>query len=257
MFELFNIGFLPVTYLDLLDISIVAILFYWLYAKVKNNITFQVLIGLALILGLSFITEAINLKSINWILEILSDIWLLGFIILFQPELRNLLLMITRSSLFQFFIKSKMSESIDEVVEATIEFSENHIGALIVFPRTQSAKMTIDTGVILNASVSKDLLTSIFIVKSPLHDGAVVIDNHILMAARCILPLANIEKYNGKNLGTRHRAALGLSEQIDAVILIVSEETGWISIAESGVLEMNISKHDLDKILREKVLEEK
>jgi len=256
MSELFNIGFLTVSIIDLIDVAIVTVLFYWIYNELKHTIAIQILFGLVILLGLSFITEAFNLKSMNWILTILSEIWLLAFIILFQPELRKLLLMVTRLQVFQIFIKTKISETLDEVIEATISFSEKHIGALMVFPRNQNVQMAIETGITLNANVSKELLTSIFVLKSPLHDGAVIINNQTIIAARCILPLANTEKYKGKNLGTRHRAALGLSEQIDVVVLIVSEETGWISIADRGELTLNIPKEELNEVLRNRLYEQ-
>lgn len=253
MIELFNIGFLKVTIIDIADIVIVAILFYYVYKALKNTIALQILFGMVIIIALSFITEAINLKGLNWILRTISDIWVLAFVILFQPELRKLLLLITRSQLFQIFVKSKISETIDEVVDAAIECSEKHIGALIVFTRTQNVQMTIDTGIKLQATVSHELLLSIFNTKSPLHDGAVIIDNQMATAARCVLPLSTTTKIGRKNLGTRHRAGLGLSEQVDAVVLIVSEETGWISIAERGDLILNIDADHLHSILSEKL----
>lgn len=251
--ELFKIGFLTVSIIDLIDILIVSALFYWLYRALKDTVAVQILFGLVILIGLSFITEAINLKSINWILRAVANVWLLAFIVLFQPELRKVLLMITRSPLFRFFIKSKMSKTIDEVIDTVFELSEKHVGALIVFTRSQNVKMTVDTGIPLQAFVSKELLISIFNTKSPLHDGAVIIDNELIIAARCVLPLSTVTKYKGRNLGTRHRAGLGLSEQVDSITLIVSEETGGISIAESGSMILNISREQLPQILGAKL----
>jgi diadenylate cyclase len=251
--ELFRIGFLSVTLLDLLDISLVAVIFYWVYKAMRNTIAVQILFGLVVLIGLQFITEAVNLSSINWILETIQDIWILAFIILFQPELRKMLLLLTRAPFFQFFMKSKVSESLELISDAVFEMSDKHIGALIVFPRSQNVKMTIDTGIPLQATVSYELMLSIFSTKSPLHDGAIVIDGDIIMAARCVLPLSSETKHKGRNLGTRHRAAIGLTEQIDAIVLIVSEETGWISIADSGELMMNISRDRLVSILKDKL----
>lgn len=253
MIELFKIGFLSVTLFDLLDIALVTALFYWLYKALKDTVAVNVLFGLVIIIGLSFITEVINFRSINWILKTISDIWLIAFIILFHQEIRKLLLLITRSPLFKAFVKSKIAETIDEVLDSAKELSEKHIGALMVFPRTQNVQMTIDTGIRLQASVSKELLISIFNTKSPLHDGAVIIDNQMVLAARCILPLSGVTKYKTKNLGTRHRAGLGLSEQVDAVVLIVSEETGAISIADSGELTLNIPIDHLPAVLAAKL----
>lgn len=254
--ELFRIGFLSVTLIDLVDISLVAVIFYWVYKAMRDTIAVQILFGLVILIGLQFITEAVNLSSINWILETIQDVWILAFIILFQPELRKMLLLLTRTPFFMFFMKTKVSESFDTVFEAVSEMSDKHIGALLVFPRSQNVKMTIDTGIPLQATLSTELLLSIFSTKSPLHDGAIVIDGNIIAAARCVLPLSSETKYGGRNLGTRHRAALGLTEQIDAVVLIVSEETGWISIADSGELLLNVPKDRLIKTLKNKLDDE-
>ena len=209
MIELFRLGFLSFTILDLIDIGIVTILFFWIYRLLKDTVAVQILFGLVILIGLSFITEAGSLRSINWILRTIADIWLIAFIILFQPELRKMLLMITRSPIFRIFVKSKISETIDEVIDATFEFSEKHIGALIVFTRSQNVQMTVDTGIKLQAAVTRELLLAIFNTKSPLHDGAVIIDNQVAVAARCVLPLTTITKYEGRNLGTRHRSEIG------------------------------------------------
>jgi diadenylate cyclase len=253
MIDLFKIGFLTVTLIDLIDITIVTIFFYWLYQRLRDTIAVNVLFGLVIVIALSFITEAVNLKSINWILRTISDIWLIAFIVLFQPEIRKLLMIISRSKIFRSFVQTKIGETIDEVVDAVKELSEKHIGALIVFPRSQNVQMTIDTGVRLQATLTKELILSIFNVKSPLHDGAIIVENNIIVAARCILPLSQQTKFKGRNLGTRHRAALGLSEQIDAIVLVVSEETGSISIADSGELSLNISIDNLAGVLSTKL----
>ncbi|MCX6153323.1 MAG: diadenylate cyclase CdaA [Candidatus Kapabacteria bacterium] len=253
MNQLFKIGFFSVTLIDFLDILIVAGIIFWLYRALKDTIAIQVLVGLVILIGLQFFAEAISLRSLNWILKTISTIWLLAFIILFQPEIRKILLLFTQNPIFSIFIKSKISEMLEEVTDAAIELSEKHIGALIVFARTQNVTMNTEIGIKIQATVSTELLISIFNPKSPLHDGAVVLDNNMLMNARCVLPLSTVTKFNGKNLGTRHRAALGLVEQIDALVLIVSEETGWISIAEKANLELNIPKENLLVTLRNRL----
>ncbi len=255
--DLFRIGFLSFTITDLLDIAIVTLVFFWVYKALKNTIAVQILFGLIILMGLSFIAEAVNLKSVNWILKIISDIWLIAFIILFQPELRRVLLMLTQGPIFNLFGRANISQTIDGIVQAAIEMSEKHVGALIVFTRSQNVAMSIDTGIPLNAKVSRELILSIFNTKSPLHDGAVIIDNQMIVAARCVLPLSHVTKYENKNLGTRHRAALGLSEQIDAVILVVSEETGSISIAQRAKFNLNINKDDLLKVLNQHLYQKK
>ncbi|MDT3740770.1 MAG: diadenylate cyclase CdaA [Candidatus Kapabacteria bacterium] len=247
--ELFKIGFLTITTFDLLDVIIVAVLFYYLYRALKNTVAVQILFGMVIIIALQFITEASNFKSLNWILRTISDVWLLAFVILFQPELRKLLLIITRSPIFRLFVKPKISESLDEIVDAVKELSSKHIGALIVFTRSQNVQMTVDTGVPMQAAISRELLLSIFNTKSPLHDGAVIINNDLILAARCVLPLSSVTKYGGKNLGTRHRAGLGLSEQVDTLVIIVSEETGGVTMAEGGELILNIPDEELFSII--------
>ena len=253
MAEIFKIGFLNITIIDLIDVAIVSVLFFWLYRAMKDTVAVQILFGLMIIIGLSFITEAANLKAFSWILKTISNIWLLAFIILFQPELRRLMLRITSMPFLKIFIRSKYSETIDEVIDAVEELSGKHIGALIVFTRSQNVEMTVDTGIPLQALVSRELLVSIFNTKAPLHDGAVIIDNQLIVAARCVLPLSSVTKYDGRNLGTRHRAALGLSEQVDSVILIVSEETGTVALAEKGDLTLNIPKENLHFILKSRL----
>ncbi len=250
MINLFHIGFIDFTLIDLLDIGIVAILFFAIYRALRDTVAVQILLGFVAILGISFITESANMKALNWVLRAISDVWLVAFIVLFQPELRRVMLLITRSRLFRLFIRQNIAETIDEIIDAAKELSEKHIGVLIVFPRSQNVKMTIDTGIPLQAVVSKELLVSIFNPRSPLHDGAVIIENELLVAARCVLPLSTTTKFEGRNLGTRHRAALGIAEQSDAVALIVSEETGAISIACDGTLELNVNFKELSFKLR-------
>ncbi len=240
MIELFRIGFLQITLIDVLDIGIVTILFFALYSVLRDTIAVRILLGFILMLIVSFITQSLNLKALNWILRAIADIWLIAFIILFQPEIRRVLLMITRTKLFRVIVKRNLSQTLDQIVEAVKELSDRHVGALLVFPRSQNIKMTIDTGIPIQALVSSELLLSVFNPKSPLHDGAVIIENDMITAAKCVLPLSTMSRNDLGNLGTRHRAALGLSEQSDAVIVIVSEETGAISLAREGHLTQQI-----------------
>lgn len=254
--EFFKLGFLAFNLIDLLDILIVAILFFLLYKALKNTIAIQILIGMIIILALQFITEAIHLKSLNWIINTIWDVWLIAFIVLFQPELRKLLLIITKSSVLSFFVKPKLTKYYDEIIESIIELSEKHIGALIVFTKNQNVQMTVDTGIPIEAVVSKELIMSIFNVKSPLHDGAIIVEGDMIVAARCILPLSSMTRYGNKNLGTRHRAALGLSEQSDAIILVVSEETSGISLCQAGEMTLNIKHDELYQILKMRLSDE-
>jgi len=255
MIELFSIGFISFTLFDAIDIILVSILFYILYRSLKGTVAVQILLGLLVVLSISFTTQAVNLKSLKWILRVLSDVWLIAFIILFQPEIRRVLISFTRNKLFSAFLPSNLSEVLDEVIEAARELQEKHIGALIVFAKSNNIKVTVDSGIPIQAIVSKELILSIFHTRSPLHDGAIVVDGSMILAARCILPLSMTTKLEGKNLGTRHQAALGLAETSDSVVLIVSEETGAISIATNGELFIDVHINNLGNVLKKKLSE--
>jgi diadenylate cyclase len=253
MIELFKISFLSVTVLDILDILVVTCVLYVLYQAAKNTVAVQVFLAIVALLALYFITEALHLRLLNLILRTLSGIWLLGFIVLFAPEIRRLMLVVVRSRLFSIFGRSQLSETIDEIVKAAVEMSEKHVGALIVFTRATNIKMTIETGIPIQAQLSKELLLSIFNTKSPLHDGAVIIQNTTIEAARCILPLSLTTRYKGKHLGTRHRAAIGISEQADVLVLVVSEETGKINLAEEGEFIAGVTATNLEAVLAQRL----
>lgn len=253
MVEIFKIGFISITLLDLIDLGLLFLIFLWLYKLLKDTVAVQILFILVLLIFVTFISEMINLRSLNWLLKTVMGVWLLAFIILFQPELRRVLLKLSSLPLLRFFIKTNLTKTIDEVISAVKEMSENHIGGLIVFARSQNLEMNMDTGIPIGAPVSRDLILSIFNPKSPLHDGAILIDGSTILYAKCILPLSTVTKLEGRLLGTRHRAALGLTEQTDALVLIVSEETGGISIAESGHLEFNVPKNKIEIVLSEKL----
>lgn len=253
MIDLFSIGFIDVSLIDIIDIIIVTALLYKLHQVLRNTIAVQIFLGIIAILAVYFLTEVINFRSLNWILQTLSNIWLLAFIVLFQPELRRLLLVIVRAPMFSNLMGSNLNEAIDEVLEAAQEMSEKHVGALIIFARARNIKMTIETGIPVQGVLSREMLLSIFNTKSPLHDGAVIVQNGLIEAAGCILPLSSTTKYQRFKIGTRHRAALGISEQADVLALVVSEETGKISLAEEGTLYMHLSIDKLDKLLREKL----
>ncbi len=251
--ELFQIGFLTVTLIDLVDIALVSFLFYRLYLAVQGTIAIQIFAGLVLVLGSVFVAQALNLKAMTSILRTITDIWVIAFIILFQPELRRLLVLVGRSPVVRLFLKMNVDESIDEVAGAVAELSRKKYGALMVFVRATGIRMHAETGTKLDAMVSRTLLLSIFNPRSPLHDGAVVIKDRVIEAARCTLPLSSITTWEGHLLGTRHRAGLGISEQADVIVVIVSEETGTISIAENGTLYREITAGNLRRELKNRL----
>jgi len=249
MIELFKIGFLRITLIDVVDILIVSVIIRQLYIWMKGTIAAQIFLGLLFLVLLSFISELINLKLLNWLLKFISDVWVLAFIILFQPELRRLLMLVGNNPLFRLVFKPNVTAVIDEIVEAVGEMSQKQIGALIVLPRQTGIRSIVETGVPIQAKVTKELLLTIFFPRSPLHDGAVVISGDRVEAAACTLPLSPQLRIGNFLLGTRHRAALGLSEISDAIVIVVSEETGTISVAEAGKLTRGLSPEGLRKKL--------
>ncbi len=251
--ELFKIGFLTFTVVDLIDILLVSVIFYRLYLLMRGTIAAQIFVGLVLILAISFVAQAANLKAMNWILRALTDIWVIAFIVLFQPELRRLLVLVGRNPVVRYFIKTDVDESINEVIAAVTELSRKKQGALIIFVRATGIRTHVETGTKLEALVSRSLILSIFNPRSPLHDGAIVIKDRLIEAAHCILPLSNTADHDGQPLGTRHRAALGISEQADVVVVIVSEESGIVSIAEDGLLKRGYTPAVLRRELKDRL----
>lgn len=229
---------IKITYI--IDIGIIAIVFYKVLGLIKETRAEQLVKGFLIILIISKLSEWAKLYAINYILQNTFTIGLIALVIIFQPELRKALEHLGRS---QWLISSnkkgsveEQTRSINEIVDAVSVMSRKKIGALIVLERLIGINDIIDTGTMLDAKVSADLLMNIFYPKSPLHDGAVVIKNNRIMAAGCLLPLSS-NKYISKELGTRHRAAMGMTESSDALIVIVSEETGAISMAVEGKLQ--------------------
>jgi len=248
--ELFRIGFLSVSLVDILDIALVALIFYKLYMVMRGTVAAQIFAGLVLIVIFSFVAQAINFKAMNWMLRTLTDIWVIAFIVLFQPELRRLLVLIGRNRFVRKFLRIGAEDAIDEIAATAGELSRKHHGMLIVVIRSTGLKAFVETGLPLQAMISKPLLVSIFNPRSPLHDGAVVIRDRVVEAARVTLPLSQTSKIGDTALGTRHRAALGISEQADVVSVVVSEETGTISLADNGMLLRGLSAQELRSELR-------
>jgi len=248
--ELFKIGFISVRWMDLVDIALVAFISYRLYIAMRRTIAVQILAGLLVVFIFSLVAQALELKAMSAMLKVLTDLWVLAFIILFQPELRRLLVLVGRSPIVRFFMKMNVDESIDEVVAAVTELSKKKMGALIIFTRASGIRMFSETGTRMDALVSRTLLLSIFNPRSPLHDGAVIIRDRLVESARCTLPLSSITSWDGHLLGTRHRAGLGVSEQADVVVVIVSEETGTVTLAENGTLARGLTPAVLRKELK-------
>ena len=248
-----------ITINDIIDILIVAYIFYGIFMFIKDTRAGQVLKGIILLLVATQISDIFKLHTLHWILVHSLDIGLIAAIIIFQPELRAGLEHIGRTQ-FKFFIKNSetLSEKdsnkvIDEIIESLYSLSRQRIGALIIMERETKIGDIINTGTIIDSEISRQLLINIFIPNTPLHDGAVVIRENKIKAAACFLPLTQ-SKDLSKDLGTRHRAAIGISEVSDCISLVVSEETGDVSIAKAGKLYRNISKDRMASILKNNLI---
>lgn len=249
MFDIFKIGFLTISFVDVIDIFLVTVIIYKLYTVIRGTIASQIFIGLIVVLLLSFLAQAANFKALGWLLKLVSDIWVIAFIILFQPEIRRLLVLVGRNPIMRLFFRSSEKNVADTITEAAFELAQHQHGALIVVVKSTGIRGVVETGEEINAKVTKNLLRSIFFPRSPLHDGAVIVKSDVIEAARCTLPLSQETSIEGVTLGMRHRAGLGITEQADVMSVIVSEETGGISFAESGKLRQGLSKDALKKLL--------
>jgi diadenylate cyclase len=221
--------------LDVVDILIVAFVFYRLLLMVKGTRAFQMFIGLAVIFVLSVVSKALQLNALNWLFSGLQTVWIVAFVVLFQPELRRFLSQAGQSRLYRRLFKPTTRETLPEIMRAAQEFSNKRTGAIIVLRRTAALRNYIETGTRIDGLVTAEFLQSIFTPRSPLHDGAVIIAEDRVVAAGCILPLSQSETVS-RSLGTRHRAAIGLTEETDAIVIVVSEETGRLSLVRRGKL---------------------
>lgn len=239
-------------FLDIIDIAIVAICIYKLYMMIKETRAEQLIKGLVIIFIFVKISDSLKLYTVNWVLENMMTALAIMIIVVFQPELRKILETIGRSNIltksFADIRGEKVDKCVEEIVHAVFSLSRQKIGALIIFERSTGLGDVVETGTTLNSAISSELLINIFIPNTPLHDGAVVIKNDTIKAAACFLPLST-EQSISKELGTRHRAAIGMSEKSDCLALIVSEETGGISIAEHGKINRYLDEPTLTKIL--------
>lgn len=230
---LFKLGFLTVTFIDLVDIVLVTWVFFKVYQYFKDTRAGQMLVGLVILLISSFIFNSFGLSAMSWLVNQFQTVWVVAFVILFQPEIRRLLIYVGQTRFFQRIFKMGTSRSLEAIVEASLQLSAKKWGALIVIQRETGLRSYKEASVQLKGEVSAPLLLSIFNPDSPLHDGAVILQNTLIEAAGCILPLTESQMILPE-MGTRHRAALGITEESDAIVVIVSEERGTISTAENG-----------------------
>lgn len=237
----------------IVDVLIVLYLLYKLIKSSKKTRVWQLLKGIILYVILTAVSSVLHLRILNFILTTFLSYGVIALIVIFQPELRRALEQLGNNKITRYFgidkdLQTKTKEDIYKIMVAVNELAKTSTGALIVLERDIKLQDIVDTGVIINSDVSPQLLVNIFVPNTPLHDGAVIISDNKIKAAACILPLAS-DKDISKALGTRHRAALGMSKETDSIVIIVSEESGRVSVAKDGKLILDIGEDNLRQLL--------
>lgn len=244
---------------DILDILITTFILYKILEFIKDTRAQQLLKGLLFVIAAYFVADYMNLYVVHWILKAVFTVGLFALVVIFQPELRRGLEYMGRSKIgmskFVKIDKDKAKYISDEIASITASFSDSKTGALIVFERDVTLEDVAETGTLINADISAELLGNLFYEGAPLHDGAVIIRQDKVYAAGCVLPLTDKISLN-KSLGTRHRAGIGITENSDALTLIVSEETGIISVAKDGQIIRFLEKKNVEKILLDLFIDE-
>jgi len=266
MIGAFQIGFLQIRLLDLIDILMVGALIYQLYRLVWGSLAFNIFLGLLIVYLVTIVVRALNMELLSGILGQFINVGVIAVLIVFQPEVRRFLLYIGRSSRFsresiwnklsirKWRLSTEKEIEINAIIKAVDKLSRTNTGALIVIATTSKLQFIANTGVILNARISSALLESIFYKNNPLHDGAVIIADNKILAAKCILPVSENPDLPS-HLGMRHRAAVGITEHSDALSIVVSEERGQISYAYQGQIHLNIDTDQLKETLMRALLE--
>jgi diadenylate cyclase len=264
---------LPIGFWDVVDVAVLTFLIYKAVTLVRETRAGGLIKGIAFV-GAAYLlmnyvgNEYEGMKAMRFLLTSVLDIGLLALIVLFQPELRRSLEKMGHSSVSKIsvlpfasdspeVISARWSPAIEAVCDACEDLASTSTGALIVIEQSSKLGEQIDTGTLINAMPSKELFGNVFYPKTPLHDGAVIIRDGVVLAAGCFLPNSQKEDVINKALGSRHRAAIGMSEISDAIVIVVSEETGNISVAENGVLTRSYTRDSLKKLLRSRLLQEK
>lgn len=249
---------------DIIDLAVLAYIVYIILKLIRETRAGQLVKGILLLVAGYYLSSFFELKVINFILRHALDIGLIAMIILFQPELRRALEKFGRTKFgvkllgigaVSDEVKSKWNVAIEAICDACVELSASCTGALIVCERQVRLGEQIETGTVLNATPSKEVFGNIFYPKTPLHDGAVIMRDGMILAASCFLPKPQNDAAINKQLGSRHRAAIGMSENSDSVIIVVSEETGQISVAMNGVLTRDYTREKLRELLRNEIFD--
>jgi len=245
---LFQYDFIQFGLKDLVDVLIVWFIIYQLLRLTKGTRSAQIIVGLFLIMGVAFVSYWFQLEGLTWLFSNLATVGFLVLVIVFQPELRGALAHIGQHRLLRMFVSLEQRKITDEVTRAALRLSDLRYGGLIVIERRTGLRNYAETGKEMNAELSSELIVTLFTPYTPLHDGAVIISGDYIVAAAVSLPLGTNPRYR-KLFGMRHKAAIGVSEVSDAVVVVVSEETAQISIAHRGVLESNIGKSEFKDVL--------
>lgn len=237
---------------DILDIAIVALLFYQLLKFVLNSHIKRAAASIVILVVCTLLTDVFNMYATYWILSKVLELGVIALVIVFQPELRRVLERFGSRANFSLFDKSFEFSNEEMVVHATVaaceKMSQEKVGVLLVFERTTALDQYFKTGTVVDALLTEQLLRNLFFPKASLHDGAVIVRSGRVAAAGCVMPLSDSHSLS-QDLGTRHRAGVGISEISDAVVVIVSEETGTISVASGGMLKRHLTPHTLEKLL--------
>ncbi len=244
-----RVGFVPIRWLDLVDIAITAVIVYQGYRLIRGTIAVQVAVALLGLYLLNVVVDAAGLTTLGTLFGAVGSQFVLAVLILFAPEIRQALFLLGRNPIVRRLVTQPPRQKItDEVVAALEEMSRDRVGSLVAFARSTGLRNYIESGTQIHADVERDLLTSIFFPNSPLHDGAVIVQGQKIEAARCILPVSDARGLD-PHLGLRHRAAVGLTERTDAFVIVTSEETGKISVAENGRLDVGLSVAEVEERL--------
>ena len=251
----YTMGFVPFTFIDFIDIILVAAIMFWIYRATRGTNAPYIISGIIMIYLMWVVVRTLNMELLSNILGQFVSVGVIALIIVFQPEIRRFLQMIgMRQKRFNFIARifnrndNTSVTIIAPIVQACREMSAHKTGALIVIGRQSDLRLITEGGIAIDAKISTPLLENIFFKNAPLHDGAVVIEGDRIVAAKCILPVTQSDV--PKSYGTRHRAAIGMSEISDAIILVVSEETGGISIAHGGTIHRDIAPDQLANLLQ-------
>ena len=251
-----------ITFMDIIDILLMSYLVYLLIKLVRETRAGQLIKGILFIIAAYIISSQLGLKAISYIIKSTLDVGLLALLIMFQPEIRRALEKAGRTKVGINFLSfgensdetSRWNTAIEAICDACVDLSATKTGALIVIERQTKLGEQVENGTVLNAVPSKELFGNIFFKNTPLHDGAVIIRDGMVLAAACFLPKPQKEELINKKLGSRHRAAIGMSENSDAIVIVVSEETGHISIAENGGLTSDYTRFRLNEYLHEALI---